>query len=874
MRSLAEWCSQLVCILLGFAALRVVVVERQRSIETPIPVSVTSKVDSAERNESLGSQRRPTFGAQGSTISRTWSVSSRLVDALDSAEVNVPSLDEPRMIALLKGYWRRVHSPLVGPKGSTARLVEQIGLSAVAASQPKRDDSGGSHADHWYADPRLWGLDEGTYDQREAILAPAPSRLTWRVNLQSESRFETSVAAFGAAGEAQFEVTVVSAGHRHSLGQKRLAQSRTWTDWTLDLSPFRGDIALELSTSAGHEVPISAWGSPIILSSSATKLPYNLLFVVVDAMRGDALASTHEHGDDSRIVAAPLPPFDAWLPRMPDVAPNLDGLANHGVTFARAYTAAMWTRPATLSMLTGMRAGRLGMPILELEPRPENVRAFYSLAPPLLPLLLRAQGAVTRAFINNMYLCGYVGVGIDAGFEALTDHRYQIKDTERITNDALAWLSAHRDERFALFINYVSPHAPYAPEPEYLEPIERARPHPDNKQVRRYLGEIRKDDAAIGRILEQLTRTGLTNNTLVVITADHGETMSEAHDWVAVDVAKGVHSGRFTHLLTMWEEAARVPIVFSLPGVIPENMRIAAHAQTTDIVPTVLDVMGAPMPSNLDGLSLKPLFANKPLAPRSMVIEGRGAQAIIDGSWHLIVRSPIAQRLQLGGSVVEKSVELYDLGSDPGERRDVSSENKEVVTRLKGLLEHQLNSVGTNTTDSVDESGERLHLRISSGPFAGKVVGHVQVLGEGSIRVRTSDPTNVLKARGNSETTIELELLPGVFRDLDLEVRPAGASFNWTWKIGESDWPQDKFYAGPLGVARPLARGLSVIDRSVLTATQFPYIEPGVEQGIFVTRDASSDIVPSVAEAAQLEAQQAMQAWGYVRRPETVRRAP
>jgi arylsulfatase A-like enzyme len=601
-------------------------------------------------------------------------------------------------------------------------------------------------------------------------------------------------------------------------------------------------------------------------------LPYNVLFVVVDAMRSDALASMHTAEQDRELSKAPLVPFDAWLPAMPEVAPNLDRLASEGTTFARAWSAAMWTRPSTLAMLSGMRAGRLALPVLELEPKPADVKAFYAMNPPLWPLLMRAHGAVTRAFINNMYLCGYVGVGVDTGFEALTDHRFQVRDTEKITSDTVAWLRAHSAERFALFVNYVSPHAPYVPDADHHQAIERSSPRPDNRQVRRYLAEIRKDDAAIGRIVDELRQLGLSSNTIIVVTADHGEALSEAHDWVAIDVAKGVHSGRFTHLSTMWEEAARVPLLFSLPGVIPAKKRIAQAVQTTDILPTLLDLLELDTPKQIDGVSLRSLWADKPVAERAAVIEGRGATSIIDGQWHYIQRSPIARHLQLGSIDVEKAIELYNLSNDPGERQDVSAQYPEVVERLKHELQLRLASHVSGENQS-EPSRSKVHLRITAGTNTGQLSGEITAVG-GKISAVARGQQLSITAKSPDSVSINGALSAGAIVDLELLVEPGTAKLEWGWRFAGAPWPRLGYHVGPLGLVKDLSKGLLPEDANVMLARQAPYVAGSVEQGIFVTRDTADEVDATVSHAAQAEAQQAMQAWGYVRKNEASHKSP
>jgi arylsulfatase A-like enzyme len=739
-------------------------------------------------------------------------------------------------------------------------LVQQVGIASNKTQLPKDADTDDGH---WRADPKLWGLDEGSYDQREAIIAPPTSHMSWRFSLPRKSTFQVAVAAFAGDGEVEFEIAVVAAGKRQVLLRKKVAKSRRWEDLSVDLVAFGGEVTLELTT-AGRDGTLGAWGSPVVTSPGASTLPYNVLFFVVDAMRSDALASVHDPEYDARLAAAKLPPLDAWLPPMPEVAPNLDRLASEGTTFANARTAAMWTRPATLAMLTGMRAGRLGLPILELEPRPSDVRAFYERNPPLWPLLMREHGAATRAVINNMYLCGYVGVGVDTGFESMTDHRYQVKDTEKITADTIGWLESHREDRFALFVNYVSPHAPYVPDPSDLEPIDHASPRPGNKQVRRYLAEIRKDDAAIGRVLERVNQLGLSSKTLVVVTADHGETLSEAHDWVAVDVAKGVHSGRFTHLSTMWEEAARVPLIFTLPGVISAKQRVTEQVQTTDILPTALDILGVDIPAGIDGMSLKPLLTGGSQRGRAAVIEGRGATSIIDGRWHYVQRSPIARRLQLHDVQVEKAVELYDLINDPGERQDVSSSNPDVLEQLKRGLAIRL-TPPTKADKHAEVSKATVHLQISAGTVSGNLAGSIVLTG-GQLSVASKNPAVSIDVKSPTTARVQTKLTPGALVDLDLTIEPASAVVDWDWQLAGNPWPQTAYYVGALGLARDLSKGIPASGSEIMVAAQPPYVVSTREQGIFVTRDSSNGAESTISQAAQAEAQQAMQAWGYVRR--------
>ena len=309
---------------------------------------------------------------------------------------------------------------------------------------------------------------------------------------------------------------------------------------------------------------IAQWGDPVIVAEQPTRLPYDVLWVVVDALRPDVAASLHDPIEDAAKLAAPRPPLDALLPSVPGLMPNVDRLAGRGVHFQHAWSAATWTRAGTLAMLSGERSSELGVDTTNWILSADAVARTYASAPPLLPLVFRRSGAATAAFVNNFFLAGYVTVGVDMGFERVTDHRYRTRDTAEITRDALGWLDAHGHDRFFLFVNYNSPHEPYDPPKDKLARVPPPPAGPRDRQVRAYMAEAAKDDAAIGELLDRLDALGITQSTVVVVTSDHGETLSAAHD------ADGLEHMpmRFHHAVGNFEETTRIPLVMALPGVL------------------------------------------------------------------------------------------------------------------------------------------------------------------------------------------------------------------------------------------------------------------------------------------------------------------
>ncbi|HEY5959442.1 MAG TPA: sulfatase [Polyangiaceae bacterium] len=813
-------------------------------------------------------------------------VAVRLVDALTTAHVEVPSMSDRQIRALLVKHWRRHLAPFTGPQGELGRLVQSIGLERHAP--PKREASaevaapttvaskGGakdslSPEERSEREIRTFGLGEGSYDQRECIVAPTPSRLRFPVRLSRPSQLRLAPAVLGDS-ETTFVVSYRGAtgSERVILGSKTLhGPTRRYEDWVLNLDARLASSGgeLELTTESPRREPaLALWGSPVIIGPAGSALPYNVLFIIVDAMRGDAIAAAHDPEDDRRRRESKRPSLDAWLEAMPEVAPELNHLAARGVVWQHAWSSAMWTRPSTVSLLTGLRASHSGLDVLGLELTGDQRRNFYARRPPLLPLFLRQAGATTAAIVNNMYLSGSIGAGVDFAFESLVDHRYQALDTVHITDEALKFLDTHAGERFLLLLNYASPHAPYLPPPRDLRAVRAAKNRPEHPGVLNYLAEIHKDDAAVGAVLRHLESLKLTEQTLVIVTADHGETRSAAHDVVALDVAQGVPSGRFTHLSTMWEEAARVALLMALPGKIPAGLHPKAWVQGFDLLPTILELEGLKVPEEIDGRSLVPLFQGREIAERPVVIEGRGARSIISGRYHCIVRDPVARRLRYHRDEYERSVELYDLEADPGERHDIAVLHPDMVASLRASLERTLHSKAV--IEHKAATRQRWHFRFST---AGKV-SQLEVLlrAAGANLTPVGIDARALHTNADGSIRIVTETVADRAVGFDVEWMDGLGDATWAVTIDGRPWPEDRVFAGTLGLAaRGLAHGTNrAFDVNQLDSPVLPHIVASDELGMFITRDLGAE--PAETETsveAQLEAQQAMQAWGYARKP-------
>lgn len=779
----------------------------------------------------------------------------RLVDLVGSAKVSLGDRDRAR--DSVSAYPRKFRSPWYRGKG--AELVQMFSLHTGGTVRVPSASNGQS----------LWMMEEGTLEQRECIVAVPPSEVRVPATLPQSARLEVSPGVLEPAGMAiQFSLSVAVEGKAaESVWKVRVSpkEARKWQPRAIDLSAFGGQkVELVLSTSIGapqpneidtHEtagtedeaeekhvkLPLAVWGDPVILAPRQPQVPGNVLFIVVDALRADAIASLHE--SDVAENAAPAP-LDARLPKVPGLTPAIDQLVADGVSFRRAYSVASWTRPGTLALLSGKRSSELGVGTASWVVSAAEAAQFYRSEPPLLTLLLRQRGVRSRALINNFFMLGHADVGLDMGFEALDDFRYGTADTDAITKAATSYLEAHRKERFFLFLNYNSPHAPYNAPAECLARLPK-REDNGGEKVRAYMAEACKDDMGIDQVLKKIDELGLRDETLVVLSADHGETLSAAHAQIGID---GV-ALRFHHASSNFEETIHIPIIFRYPAKLPKGKFVDVRVRSIDIIPTILDLFDLPQVP-VSGRSLVPLVRDLERDDRPVLSEGRGPRALLSGSFHYL------QYDRPGGATAPgPGSMLFDLSSDPGERRNIVAEHPDVAARMR----EQLVS-GTLQEAAPGASEPRLAFRFSG---AGKVK-----------RVRASirfekPPTLVpvgiaredLRAQGTL-VEVALSTLPGSVVGFDA----IGVQNSVQWQFYFDDvLLSDRELGGQYGLPLRLSRGGAKSREafSELVASTTPLIDPTLDEGVFVTLLGRDSLDESFDRGSSPEMQRALEDWGY-----------
>ncbi len=373
--------------------------------------------------------------------------------------------------------------------------------------------------------------------------------------------------------------------------------------------------------------------------------------------------------------------------------PHLDRRFRQGHRFEHAYSTAPWTLPATASLYTGLYPERHGAGY-----RFGQLR-FSSLAGEVETLAERLadDGFATAAVIANIYLSPQFGLhrGFGRFVDLGGDDGQAPAAADRVVDQALAWLPK-LGERFFLVVHLIDPHLPYdAPAPlggrfteaesSFLKP-----PIVEKKPLVRRLGELAEQDhemieaaydeeiafadLQLERLFEGLEHAGVLEEGLVVLTSDHGEELFD-------------HQG-FEHGHSFYQELLRVPLVIWGRGVEPGSS--AEVVSLVDVAPTVLEAVGSAFGGPMDGTSLWPALAGRPLPGARAVgaqwnFHGRKRNAVLVWPFKLIASG-------------RRQRQLFDLESDPGEERNLAREDP---ARLRAL-EAELNALLTQRMPAKD----------------------------------------------------------------------------------------------------------------------------------------------------------------------------
>lgn len=452
--------------------------------------------------------------------------------------------------------------------------------------------------------------------------------------------------------------------------------------------------------------------------------PVNVVLITVDTLRPDRLSCYGYEGS---------------------ATPNIDRLAAQGVLFEHAFCDVPWTTPSMASVHTGLYAIHHGLRSTYQQLDESNLT---------LAEVFKSKGYTTAAFIGSFPLDSSFklnqgfdmydekfdtpsvvdgkpqsGEHIPGEFHADIDEQrlFQFfkaradafREDESVSDATIAWLRKRPTRPFFLWVHYFGPHERHDMRLSFDEA--------NWKMLREYDGLLQKTDVAVGRLLDALTEQELDDDTLVILHADHGQSLGEHY--------------YFGHGVNLYDPTLRIPLLMRFPGQIPAGKRIAAMARNVDLFPTALEFAGYSAPEGLDGRALgatirgdggAPVPAEMYCETYLSATEAFAEEADIGGvatrigfvrrgvrtpEWMYILNVPApfidqSNPPPVPAAVVNKyrKEELYDLAQDPDEHRNVIGAPSSAGSLLRARLEaYSKTSRAPSQRQELDEAAkERL----------------------------------------------------------------------------------------------------------------------------------------------------------------------
>jgi choline-sulfatase len=526
-------------------------------------------------------------------------------------------------------------------------------------------------------------------EYRNTIFVHSPSSLTYGIRIPEAAQLHFGLGI----AEKHRPVTFRISANGAEVYSYTPADAEHWTDAAVDLSAYAGrTIKLAFETGTNQEGAVGFWANPLLTSNAPRQRP-NVLIYLIDTLRADH-SSLYGYSRDT--------------------TPSLARIGRQSAVFDDCQVQATWTKPSVASLMTSLYSFTHGIR------RDDDTIPSGSAT---LAEQLRAAGYVTASFVSNP-LAGRLS-GLQRGFDYLSEWQAvarQIHEPEDRATDSAAlnrvvfpWLEQHRNEPFFLYAHATDPHAPYrAPrgfEEKFANPAETAQfdrdftklkqmalsrgggfavsralcrkggidpDHFIRRALDRYDAKILHNDYSFEQLRAKLHELGILENTLIIVVSDHGEEFWE-HGWTG-------------HGQSLYQELTRGVLLIWNPKLIPTARRIPAPVQLIDVMPTVLDLLGLPIPDVVEGQSLLALLQGRPFQRHGPVVSSRFAHpysqhdelapenhidsfALLDANRKLIYR-------EKAGEAGMNRVELFDRRTDRGDTDNIASREPRQVDQM------------------------------------------------------------------------------------------------------------------------------------------------------------------------------------------------
>lgn len=502
----------------------------------------------------------------------------------------------------------------------------------------------------------------GAIASGDALALPYGTRVDYTLDIPRGSRLEIdAVRPWGEEGAEPY--LAFSSGALSSREDRKVPGSSRGLE--LPLASEGGVVLLSFQARTGGGRIAGDGGllvlRPVVVSNTVEDghSPFprrrpNVIVVLIDTLRADHLGA---YGYEK------------------DTTPNIDAFAQDASLFERAFAQSSWTKPSVASLLTGL------LPRTHTANRREDALPEEAMT---LAERLRGLGYRTAGFVTNTNVAAEFGFA--QGFETYEllldeDQRLGYARAEVLVERCLAWLGVERKGPFFLYLHATDPHDPYTFAPggretvgstDFMEALE-AGEIPSNAATREKLLElydekIRYMDRELGRFFDALRNKGLYQDSLVVLVSDHGEEFAE-HGW-------------WRHGKTLYQEQLHVAFLVKWPEGAAAGRRLRDVVQHVDLVPTVLDFLGEPLPNLLPGRSLYRLVesgaAFDPVVSSYLRSDGREVESVLYREQKL-VRTLVYDR-------EVPPFALFDLTNDGAETRNLIETRRPAFDFLDSLL--------------------------------------------------------------------------------------------------------------------------------------------------------------------------------------------
>jgi arylsulfatase A-like enzyme len=495
--------------------------------------------------------------------------------------------------------------------------------------------------------------------KRTAITVSAQTSLAYYLEVPKTGKLTLRIGTPDKPGLAYARVLVTPAGGKPVQLWKGAVPSQ-WQAVEVPLMQFAGRV-VKLELVAFGEGVVGFASPAIMVVETPVRYPpttpKSVILLLVDTLRADHLRPFNPH---TRVRT-----------------PIVDEFATQAAVFEAAQAPENWTKPSCASVLTGLSPESHGT---------KTGDAKLSDKALMVSEVFKQAGFTTATFIAN----GFVSerFGFNQGWDDYTNyiHEHHIALAPSVFRDAANWVEAHKDKRFFLYIQTIDPHVPYDPPDDMLklyqpdaytgpikprstaEQLEKAKGVPpklvltdaDKHYIEAlYDGEISGHDRALGTFIERLKKLGVYDQTMVVITADHGEEFEDHGSW--------------GHGHSVYQELLHVPLMVRFPPTVPAR-RIDQTVSTVDIAPTLLAAAGLPVPDVMEGVDRSQQLmggaAPAPAVAFSEFLDNR--RVIRAGRWKLIVRGITPT--------------LFDLETDPKEQIELDIHKHPIAMRYCRVL--------------------------------------------------------------------------------------------------------------------------------------------------------------------------------------------